>query len=133
MAGSELASRVSKKPCSARPDDESGMLPGLCINGDHDLVRTEVELELGTRDHFARHESLPPAQCVVSHLVVLAGMTRPAQAGRKDVILVEDKAELLVAFGHLATREHPFVYHAHMMLTTIKAAGIGSAYPLPNS
>ena len=46
VAGSDVASRVSEKPCSARPDDESGMLPGLCINGDHDLVRTEVELDV---------------------------------------------------------------------------------------
>jgi FtsP/CotA-like multicopper oxidase with cupredoxin domain len=67
-------------------------------------------------------------------ILSFAGMTRPAHlAGRKDVILVEDKAELLVAFSQPATREHPFVYYGHMILTTIKAAGIGSAYPLPNS
>ena len=36
-------------------------------------------------------------------------------AGWKDVVLVEDKAELLVAFNQPATREHPFMYHCHIL------------------
>jgi blue copper oxidase len=36
-------------------------------------------------------------------------------AGWKDVVLVEDKAELLVAFNRRATREHPFMYHCHIL------------------
>ena len=36
-------------------------------------------------------------------------------AGWKDVVLVEDKAELLVSFTRPATREHPFMYHCHIL------------------
>jgi blue copper oxidase len=36
-------------------------------------------------------------------------------AGWKDVVLVESKAELLVAFNQQAAREHPFMYHCHIL------------------
>jgi blue copper oxidase len=36
-------------------------------------------------------------------------------AGWKDVVLVEDKAELLVKFTKPATRAHPFMYHCHIL------------------
>jgi blue copper oxidase len=36
-------------------------------------------------------------------------------AGWKDTVLVEDKAELLVAFNRPATKEHPFMYHCHIL------------------
>jgi FtsP/CotA-like multicopper oxidase with cupredoxin domain len=35
--------------------------------------------------------------------------------GWKDTVLVEDKAELLVAFNQPATHEHPFMYHCHIL------------------
>ena len=31
------------------------------------------------------------------------------------IILVEDKAELLVAFNQPATSQHPFMYHCHIL------------------
>jgi FtsP/CotA-like multicopper oxidase with cupredoxin domain len=31
------------------------------------------------------------------------------------VVLVEDGAELLVAFNHPASQEHPFMYHCHIL------------------
>ena len=39
----------------------------------------------------------------------------PHLTGWKDTVLVEDKAELLVAFNRPATREHPFMYHCHIL------------------
>ena len=36
-------------------------------------------------------------------------------AGWKDVVLVEDSANLLVAFNRPATRNHPFMYHCHIL------------------
>jgi FtsP/CotA-like multicopper oxidase with cupredoxin domain len=39
----------------------------------------------------------------------------PYLAGWKDTLLVEDKAELLVAFNQRATRSHPFMYHCHIL------------------
>lgn len=35
--------------------------------------------------------------------------------GELDVVLVEDKAELLVAFNHSAKPERPFMYHCHIL------------------
>jgi blue copper oxidase len=49
-------------------------------------------------------------------ILSLSGAPPPAHlAAWKDVVLVEDKAELLVAFNCLATREHPFMYHCHIL------------------
>jgi len=49
-------------------------------------------------------------------ILSLSGAPTPAHlAGWKDVALVEDGAELLVAFNHSATREHPFMYHCHIL------------------
>jgi Multicopper oxidase/Cytochrome c len=39
----------------------------------------------------------------------------PHLVGRKDVVLVEDKVELLVTFNQPATRDHPFMYHCHIL------------------
>jgi blue copper oxidase len=39
----------------------------------------------------------------------------PHLAGWKDVVLVEDKAELLVRFTQPADRAHPFMYHCHIL------------------
>jgi len=36
-------------------------------------------------------------------------------AGWKDVILVEGRAEILVAFDRPATRQHPFMFHCHIL------------------
>ena len=38
-----------------------------------------------------------------------------ALAGWKDVVLVEGTAKLLVKFTKPATREHPFMYHCHIL------------------
>jgi blue copper oxidase len=35
--------------------------------------------------------------------------------GWKDVVLVEEKAELLVAFNRSATTQCPFMYHCHIL------------------
>jgi len=46
----------------------------------------------------------------------IGGASPPAHlAGWKDVALVEDEAELLVKFSQPATREHPFMYHCHVL------------------
>ena len=40
---------------------------------------------------------------------------QPHLTGWKDTVLVEDKAELLVAFNRPATKAHPFMYHCHIL------------------
>jgi len=38
-----------------------------------------------------------------------------AKKGWKDVVLVEDRAELLVAFNQPASSQYPFMYHCHIL------------------
>jgi|SRR5882757_983677 blue copper oxidase len=107
--------------CGAKRPTEMGMLAGLCINGKtHDLARIDVETKLGTLEVW-EIVSLGMAHPFHVHgasfrILSLAGTPPPAHlAGWKDVALVEDKAELLVAFNQPATREHPFMYHCHIL------------------
>ena len=39
----------------------------------------------------------------------------PAQSGWKDVVLVEELAEILVRFNHPASAKMPFMYHCHIL------------------
>jgi FtsP/CotA-like multicopper oxidase with cupredoxin domain len=107
--------------CGGQRPTEKGMLPGMCINGKtHDLARIDVETKLGTLEVW-EIVSIGTAHPFHVHgasfrILSLEGAPPPAHvAGWKDVVLVEDKAELLVAFNHPATREHPFMYHCHIL------------------
>jgi blue copper oxidase len=100
---------------------EMGMLPGMCINGKaHDMARIDIETGLGTTEVWkiiSRGMAHPFHVHGASFRVLsLGGAPPPAHlAGWKDVILVEDEAELLVSFSRHATREHPFMYHCHIL------------------
>ena len=39
----------------------------------------------------------------------------PEQSGWKDVVLVEDRAEVLVSFDNPAPADMPFMYHCHIL------------------
>jgi blue copper oxidase len=107
--------------CGGQRPTEMGMLPGLCINGKtHDLARIDVETKLGTLEvwEIVSHGMAHPFHVhgASFRILSLAGTPPPAHlAGWKDVVLVEDKAELLVAFKHPAAPEHPFMYHCHIL------------------
>ena len=107
--------------CGGQRPTEIGMLPGLCINGKtHDLARIDVETELGTLEVWkivSRGMAHPFHVHGASFRILSLGGTPPPAhlAGWKDVVLVEDEAELLVAFNRPATREHPFMYHCHIL------------------
>jgi blue copper oxidase len=107
--------------CGGKRPTETGMLPGLCINGKtHDLARIDVETKLGSLEVW-EIVSIGMAHPFHVHgasfrILSLDGAPPPAHlAGWKDVVLVEDKAELLVAFSRPATAEHPFMYHCHIL------------------
>ena len=107
--------------CGGKRPTEAGVLPGLCINGKtHDLARIDVETKLATLEVW-EIVSIGMAHPFHVHgasfrILSLDGAPPPAHlAGWKDVVLVEDKAELLVAFNHPATKEHPFMYHCHIL------------------
>jgi blue copper oxidase len=107
--------------CGNQRPTEMGMLPGMCINGKtHDMARIDVETAFGTMEVWkiiTRSMAHPfHVHGASFRILSLSGAQPPAHlAGWKDVALVEDEAELLVAFNHPATREHPFMYHCHIL------------------
>lgn len=107
--------------CGGQRPTQMGMLPGMCINGKtHDLARIDVETELGTMEVWkivSRGRAHPfHVHGASFRFLSLSGAPPPAHvAGWKDLVLVEDEAELLVAFSQPATREHPFMYHCHIL------------------
>jgi len=112
---------LDSRICGGQRPTEMGILPGMCINGKtHDLTRIDVETKLGSLEVW-EIVSLGMAHPFHVHgasfrILSLDGAPPPAhQVGWKDVVLVENKAELLVAFNHPATPEHPFMYHCHIL------------------
>jgi len=109
--------------CASRPGGgehaNSPLLIG--INGKpYDIGRIDVETKLGTTEVW-EIVSLGMAHPFHIHgalfrVLSIEGAPPAAHlAGWKDTVLVEDKAQLLVAFNRPATREHPFMYHCHIL------------------
>jgi blue copper oxidase len=109
--------------CASRPQTEAhtDMASLIEINGKpYDVGRLVVEVELGTTEVW-EIVSIGMAHPFHIHgalfrILSIEGKPPPAHlTGWKDVVLVEDKAELLVVFNRPATREHPFMYHCHIL------------------
>jgi FtsP/CotA-like multicopper oxidase with cupredoxin domain len=97
-------------------------MPALVgINGQvHDPKRIDVETKLGTSEIWEILSLGMPhpfhVHGAMFRILSLDGRPPPEHlAGWKDVVLVEGKAELLVNFTKSATREHPFMYHCHIL------------------
>jgi cuproxidase len=91
------------------------------INGrTHDPSRIDVETRLGTSEVW-EVTSVGMAHPFHVHgalFRVLSLDDKPPPdhlAGWKDVVLVEGTARLLVKFTKPASREHPFMYHCHIL------------------
>ena len=104
-----------------RAGEHADMVALTGINGQaFDMERIDVETNLGTSEVW-KVVSVGMAHPFHIHgalfrILSIAGAPPPAHlAGWKDVVLVEDSAELLVAFNHPATRDHPFMYHCHIL------------------
>jgi blue copper oxidase len=97
-------------------------MPALIgINGKpFDMGRVDIETALGTNEVW-EVLSLGMAHPFHVHgalfriLSIKGAPPPPHLIGWKDTVLVEDKAELLVTFDRPATREHPFMYHCHIL------------------
>jgi blue copper oxidase len=97
-------------------------MPALIgINGKaFDPARIDVETKLGTTEIW-EITSIGMAHPFHVHgalfrVLSIEEQPPPAHlAGWKDTVLVEDKAKLLVAFNQRATRQHPFMYHCHIL------------------
>jgi FtsP/CotA-like multicopper oxidase with cupredoxin domain len=97
------------------------MLALVGINGKpFDMKRIDVETRLGTTEVW-EIVSVGMAHPFHVHgalfriLSIEGAPPAPHLTGWKDVVLVEDKAELLVAFNRSATKAHPFMYHCHIL------------------
>lgn len=100
---------------------EMQMGPLMCINGkSHDLARIDEEVKIGTTEIWEIFSigMIHPFHIhgASFRILSISGQSPPAHLmGWKDVVLVEDKAELLVAFNRPATPQHPFMYHCHVL------------------
>jgi blue copper oxidase len=109
--------------CARRPEAGAhANMPALIgINGKpYDIGRIDVETKLKTTEVW-EIVSMGMAHPFHVHgalfrILSIEGAPPAAHlAGWKDTVLVEDKAELVVAFNRPATREHPFMYHCHIL------------------
>jgi blue copper oxidase len=97
-------------------------MPALIgINGRaFDPARIDVETKLGTTEIW-EITSIGMAHPFHVHgalfrILSIGGAPPPDHlTGWKDTVLVEEKAELLVAFNQPATHEHPLMYHCHIL------------------
>jgi len=104
-----------------RAGEHADMVALTGINGQtFHMERIDLETTLGTSEIW-EVISLGMAHPFHIHgalfrILSLAGAPPPSHlVGWKDVVLVEDSAELLVAFNRPATRDHPFMYHCHIL------------------
>jgi blue copper oxidase len=109
--------------CGSRPGTaaHADMLALVGINGKpYDIGRIDVETKLGTSEVW-EIVSVGMAHPFHVHgalfriLTIEGAPPAPHLTGWKDVVLVDDKAELLVAFNRPASRGHPFMYHCHIL------------------
>lgn len=115
-AGHGGASQAATTPGT---NASSGMLMG--INGKtYDMSRIDAEVTLGS------HEIWEIVSTEMAHPFHIHGATfrtlskdgkavAAHEAGVKDTVLVEKKAEMLVTFHQPSTREKPFVFHCHIL------------------
>jgi len=114
---------INSGVCMSRTQtgEHADMVALTGINGQSfNMERIDVETKLGTSEIW---EVISAGMAHPFHIhgalfriLTIAGKQPPPHlAGWKDVVLVEDTAELLVAFNQPASREHPFMYHCHIL------------------
>jgi FtsP/CotA-like multicopper oxidase with cupredoxin domain len=111
------------RPSGARGAEAARAEPLIAppeIRKSHDLARIDATVRLGTTEiwDIVSVGMAHPFHIHGASFRVLSinGQSPPAHlTGWKDVVLVEGNAELLVAFNRPATREHPFMFHCHIL------------------
>jgi blue copper oxidase len=130
LAPVSLASAVRRRQlvlnsglCASRSGagTHADMASLIGINGrPFDIGRIDIETKLGTAEVW---EIISVGMAHPFHIhgalfrvLSIEGEPPPAHlAGWKDTLLVENKAELLVAFDRPASRSHPFMFHCHIL------------------
>jgi FtsP/CotA-like multicopper oxidase with cupredoxin domain len=122
MAMSTTAgSRTSSGVTSDAGHDHAAAAQMMGINGRaFDMRRIDFTTKLGTAEIW-EIQSAAMAHPFHMHGVSFRILSnngrapRPEQSGWKDVVLVEDHAEILVRFDHPASAKMPFMYHCHIL------------------
>ena len=108
---------------SADHDHGDGHLQMMAINGrSFAMDRVDVTAKLGTTEIWEISTGgMPMAHPFHVHgasfriLSKNGGKPAAYESGRKDVVLVEEHAEILVRFDHPAPPKMPFMYHCHVL------------------
>ncbi len=101
----------------------AGMANGMKmgINGQvYDVNRIDADVTLGSQEiwEIVSTEMAHPFHIHGATFRILTKADKPVaahEAGIKDTVLVETKAELLVSFNQRSTRDKPFVFHCHVL------------------
>jgi len=85
-----------------------------------DMNRIDVEAKLGSSEiwELQTQEMAHPFHIHGASFRILTKNGQPPlphEAGWKDVALIDGKAELLVRFDREADRDHPFMFHCHIL------------------
>lgn len=98
-----------------------GGRPSLGINGEsYDMDRIDQELRLGETEiwEISADMMAHPFHVHGTSFQVLSQNGQPvdyAKTGLKDVVWVENTAEILIRFDRPATKETPYMYHCHIL------------------
>ncbi len=101
--------------------DHAGGSQMMAINGrSYSMHRVDVTAKLGTSEiwNISSDAMAHPFHVHGANFRILSNKgRRPSaeQAGWKDVVLVDDQAEILVQFDNLASPKMPFMYHCHIL------------------
>ncbi|MBS4083761.1 MAG: multicopper oxidase domain-containing protein [Rhizobiales bacterium] len=94
---------------------------GLAINGSpYDINRIDTTVSLGSSEIWEVESGMMAhpfhIHGVQFRILSIDGRRPPMHLqGYKDTVLVLGSAEILVPFTQRATREHPFMYHCHIL------------------
>ncbi|MEX0841206.1 MAG: multicopper oxidase domain-containing protein, partial [Xanthobacteraceae bacterium] len=121
MGPGMMAMGTSSGVASGAGHDHAAAAQMMAINGrSFSMNRVDVTTRLGTSEIW---EIVSTAMAHPFHMHgvsfrILSNNGRPpspAQSGWKDVVLVEDRAEILVRFDNPASARMPFMYHCHIL------------------
>ncbi len=106
-------------PSAGTHSSPAGMRMG--INGrTYDMGRIDAEVALGSQEiwEIVSTEMAHPFHIHGATLRTLTKAGKPVaahEAGVKDTVLVDTRAELLVSFNQPSTRDRPFLFHCHIL------------------
>jgi FtsP/CotA-like multicopper oxidase with cupredoxin domain len=121
MAGMFGMNRSRSPNAPTSDHDHGAMAQMMGINGrSFSMNRVDFSAKLGTSEIWdIRSDAMAhPFHVHGASFRVLSNNGRkppPEQSGWKDVVLVEDQAELLVRFDNPAPAKMPFMYHCHIL------------------